>query len=168
MRGDSQPPGCATSGWEVGREGGDICLTLLSASITWYVFSQELITLQRVLINIWSWSGVETEQNVKRVVVWSGDAEKGLAVSTGGGDRAPIWWLLSPPDPFLFLSLSSLCVLLWPPAGHPDMAPEEQVTAEVQDSNSGSYGFQTQLCHRPAVGTLGQSLNLCDPQSPLL
>ena len=57
-----------------GREGqgGDICLTLLSASITWCVFSQELITLQHVLINIWSRNGIETERNVKRVVVWSG------------------------------------------------------------------------------------------------
>lgn len=33
-----------------------ICLTLLSASVTWCVFSQELITLQHVLINIWSQS----------------------------------------------------------------------------------------------------------------
>lgn len=81
-----QPLGCARSGWEGGREGqgGDICLTLLSASVTWCVFSQELITLQHVLINIWSWSGVETEQNVKRVEVWSGDAEKGLAVKNRG------------------------------------------------------------------------------------
>lgn len=65
-----------------GREGQgrDICLTLLSASITWCVFSQELITLQHVLINIWSRSTEETEQNVKRVVLGSGDAEKGLAV----------------------------------------------------------------------------------------
>lgn len=31
-------------------------MTLLSASVTWCVFSQELITLQHVLINIWSWS----------------------------------------------------------------------------------------------------------------
>lgn len=74
-RGIPQPPGCAGSGWEGGRregQGGDICLTLLSASITWCVFSQELITLQHVLINIWSRNGMETEQNVKRVVVWSG------------------------------------------------------------------------------------------------
>lgn len=44
--------------WLGGREGqgGDFCLTLLSASVTWCVFSQELITLQHVLINIWSWS----------------------------------------------------------------------------------------------------------------
>ena len=64
----------ALAGREGGREeqGGDICLTLLSASITWCVFSQELIILQHVLINIWSWNGMETEQNVKRVVVWSG------------------------------------------------------------------------------------------------
>lgn len=75
------PPGCASSGWE--GQGGDICLTLLSASVTWCVFSQELITLQHVLINIWSWSGVETERNAKRVEVWSGDAEEGLAVKNG-------------------------------------------------------------------------------------
>jgi hypothetical protein len=63
--------------WLGGRErGGDICLTLLSASVTWCVFSQELITLQHVLINIWSWSREETEQNAKWVVSWSGDAEK--------------------------------------------------------------------------------------------
>lgn len=75
----SQPPGCASSGWEGGKgegQGGDICLTLLSASVTWCVFSQELITLQHVLINIWSWSREETEQNAKWVVSWSGDAEK--------------------------------------------------------------------------------------------
>jgi hypothetical protein len=29
-----------------------------------------------VLINIWSWSREETEQNAKWVVSWSGDAEK--------------------------------------------------------------------------------------------
>lgn len=68
-----------------GREGqgGDICLTLLSASVTWCVFSQQLITLQHVLINIWNPSRVETEQNFKRVVVWSGDAEKSLAAKNG-------------------------------------------------------------------------------------
>lgn len=73
-RGVPQPPGCAGSGWEGGKEGqgGDICLTLLSASITWCVFSQELITLQHVLINIWNRNGMETERNVKRVVLWSG------------------------------------------------------------------------------------------------
>lgn len=71
--------------WLGGREGqgGDICLTLFSASVTWCVFSQELITLQHVLINIWSRSGVETERNVKRVEGWSGDDEKGLAVKNG-------------------------------------------------------------------------------------
>lgn len=74
-----QPPGCAGSGWE----GGDICLTLLSASVTWCVFSQELITLQHVLINIWSWSRVATEQNAKRVELWSGEAQKGLGVKNG-------------------------------------------------------------------------------------
>ena len=70
--------GSAGCGGEGGREGQgrDICLTLLSASVTWCVFSQELITLQHVLINIWSRNGVETERNVKRVVVWSGCRER--------------------------------------------------------------------------------------------
>lgn len=54
--------------WLGGREGqgGDICLTLLSASVTWCVFSQELITLQHVLINIWSWS----ERKLSRMLSW--------------------------------------------------------------------------------------------------
>lgn len=80
-RGVPQPPGCAGSGWEGGREGqgGDICLTLLSASITWCVFSQELITLQHVLINIWS----RTEWRLSGMLSgwWFGqDAAKGLAM----------------------------------------------------------------------------------------
>lgn len=73
--------GCA--GLVGAGEGGDICLTLLLVSITWCVFSQKMITLQHVLINIWSWGRVKTEQNVKLVVVCSGYAEKGLVVVKG-------------------------------------------------------------------------------------
>lgn len=58
-------------------------MTLLSASVTWCVFSQELITLQHVLINIWSQSTEETEQNVKRVRVWPGDTMRVLTERGG-------------------------------------------------------------------------------------
>lgn len=103
------------------RQGGDICLTLLSASVTWCVFSQELITLQHVLINIWSWSGVETEQNAKRMEVWSGEAQKGLAVKNGGWSWGPQSGdSLACSAPFSF----SLYSLLRLAAGNPDRVPE--------------------------------------------
>lgn len=64
---------------------------------------------------------METEQNAKRMEVWSGEAQKGLAVKNGGWSWGPQSGdSLACSAPFSF----SLYSLLRLAAGNPDRVPE--------------------------------------------
>lgn len=102
---------------------------------------------------------METEQNVKRVEVWSGDAEKGLAVKNRGvvGGQSGDFLACSAPFSFSLLLYAPCFGLrqgIWTGSQR-----QHFIVEEVWGLDSGSCGFESSLCHRLALGTLGQFLN---------